>query len=40
MAEAGKINEQIQENCQSFEQVLGQLLRRRILAQTAVIQVH
>ncbi len=39
-AESGKINEQIQENCQAFEQVLTQLHRRRILAQTAVIQVY
>lgn len=37
--ESSKINEQIQENCQAFEQVLTQLHRRRILAQTAVIQV-
>ncbi|CAF0804624.1 unnamed protein product [Rotaria sordida] len=38
IAEATKINEQIQENCEAFEQVLIQLHRRRILAQTAVIQ--
>jgi len=37
-AESSKINEQIQESCQGFEQVLTQLHRRRILAQTAVIQ--
>ncbi|CAF2528282.1 unnamed protein product [Rotaria sp. Silwood2] len=37
-AEASKINEQIQENCEAFEQVLIQLHRRRILAQTAAIQ--
>ncbi|CAF1594127.1 unnamed protein product [Rotaria magnacalcarata] len=36
--EASKINEQIQENCDAFEQILIQLHRRRILAQTAVIQ--
>ncbi|UJR35581.1 hypothetical protein I4U23_028334 [Adineta vaga] len=37
-AESIKINEQIQENCQAFEQVLSQLHRRRITAQTAVLQ--
>jgi uncharacterized protein YhaN len=37
-AESSKINEQIQESCQAFEQVLTQLHRRRMLAQTAVIQ--
>lgn len=38
-AEAAKIYEQIQENCDTFEQILIQLHRRRMLAQTAVIQV-
>ena len=38
-AESNKISEQIQESCQAFEQVLGQLHRRRILAQTSVLQV-
>ena len=38
-AESVKISEQIQESCQAFEQVLTQLHRRRILAQTSVIQV-
>lgn len=37
-AESSKINEQIQESCQAFEQVLSQLHQRRILAQTAVFQ--
>ncbi|CAF0937184.1 unnamed protein product [Adineta ricciae] len=37
-AESMKINEQIQESCQAFEQVLSQLHRRRITAQTAVLQ--
>lgn len=36
--ESTKINEQIQESCQGFEQILTQLHRRRILAQTAVLQ--
>lgn len=36
--ESTKINEQIQESCQGFEQILSQLHQRRILAQTAVFQ--
>lgn len=36
--ESTKINEQIQESCQAFEQAVTQLHRRRMLAQTAVIQ--
>jgi alanyl-tRNA synthetase len=39
-AESSKISEQIQESCQAFEQVLIQLHRRRMLAQTAVLQVN
>lgn len=38
-AESAKINEQIQESCQTFEQSLSQLHRRRLLAETAVLQV-
>ncbi|CAF3490775.1 unnamed protein product [Adineta steineri] len=37
-AESSKINEQITESCLAFDQVLSQLHRRRITAQTAVIE--